>query len=132
MEYCKQFTCSECCKKAVVPLLNEDINRIIMHGYYDAYFTVEKNGIKTIRTFKSGKCVFLDDKSGYCKIYNSRPEFCTLRPITVSEKNKEPIVDDVCKHSKNFEIQTEDAAKMAKFFATLEREIKWRRKTGYY
>ena len=86
MEFCDKYECADCCLEAKVPLLNEDIDKIVMHGYYDAAFVDEDNGIRTLRTREDGACVFHNKFTGLCDVYPSRPERCRLNPYTISEK----------------------------------------------
>ncbi len=132
MEFCDKFNCTDCCFEAKVPLLNEDIDRIIMHGYYDAYFVVEHEGIKTMRTWSDGSCIFFDKSSGQCEIYESRPERCRLNPYTISQETLKPTIDRACKHCNNCSCDEVMQKRMSEYLVTLEREIEWRRKNGYY
>jgi Fe-S-cluster containining protein len=103
-----------------------------MHGYYDAYILEEEDGVKTVRTFSDGSCVFLDKGRMECEVYDDRPEHCKLRPVTISTKTKKPVVDKMCKHSKEFKSSTEMKKRMTKLFKTFKDEVAWRRKTGYF
>ena len=132
MEFCEKNNCADCCFEPRVPLLNEDINRIRMHGYYDAYFVDEQNGIKTVRKNDDGTCVFYNKREGFCEIYYSRPERCRLNPYCICEENLEPHVDKFCKHHTSCRDDPEIQQRMSEYLATLQKEIDWRRRTGYY
>jgi Fe-S-cluster containining protein len=132
MEFCDKNDCSECCQDARVPLLNEDINKIIMHGYYDAYFVDEERGIKTLRTNDDGTCVFFNSKTRLCDVYQSRPERCRLNPYCICEQNHQPHVDEQCRHNSQIKEDPKMQERMSEYLATLQKEIEWRRKTGYY
>jgi len=131
MEICEKHNCVACCLNAEVPLLNEDVNRIMMHGYYDVYFVNEQDGVKTIRKFSQGTCVFYKPKDGSCEIYDFRPEICQLRPYTVKEGTHEPMIDESCEHASECKPDPKLEEQMKDFFDTLLKEIEWRRNTGY-
>ena len=132
MEFCDEHNCANCCFDAKVPLLIEDINRIIMYGYYDAYFVEEQSGIKTLRTREDGSCVFYNKQERVCDIYTSRPERCKLNPYTICEQTLEPGVDKDCKHCNDCHDEKIMHKRMSEYLITLEKEIRWRRETGYY
>jgi len=132
MEFCDEFECADCCIDARVPLLNKDIDRIVMHGYYDAYFVDECNGIKTIRTRDDGSCVFYNKTSGLCDVYPSRPERCRLNPYTICEKTHEPTVDKACRFSQKCQEDPTMHERMSEYLAALQKEIEWRRRTGHF
>ena len=83
MEFCDENNCSECCFDVRVPLLNEDVNRIVQSGFYDVFFMEESLGIKTLRKRTDGTCIFLDKRHKVCEIYNIRPERCKLNPYFI-------------------------------------------------
>jgi Fe-S-cluster containining protein len=132
MEVCEKNNCVQCCMDGEVPLLNEDVSRITMAGYYDAYFVFEEDGVKTIRKFSDGCCIFYKKETGRCEIYKLRPEMCRLRPYTISEGSHEPVIDQECKHCSECKSDSKMESRMTKFFSTFEKEIEWRRKTGYF
>ena len=132
MEFCDENQCIECCFDARVPLLNDDINRITQHGFYDVYFVEESNGIKTLRKNEDGSCIFLNKRTGSCEIYNSRPEKCKLNPYCICEKNLNPHVDHSCKHSQNCSEDPKMVKRMHVYISKLQKEIEWRRRTGFF
>ena len=132
MSVCNRNNCVECCLHADVPLLNEDVNRIIMYGYYDAYFVQEVNGVKMMRTEKDGRCIFYNRDSGLCDIYASRPERCKLLPYTVDESGCKGMVDHQCPHSHELQEDPKTARRMENFVSKLQKEIKWRRDTHHF
>jgi Fe-S-cluster containining protein len=132
MEFCDQNQCADCCIEPKVPLLNEDIDRIIMHGFYDAYFVDEDQGIKTLRQRDDGTCVFYNKMSGFCDVYSSRPERCKLNPYTICEDDLEPEVDSACKHCNQCGKDPVLEKRMSEYLVTLEKEIEWRRRTGHF
>lgn len=132
MEFCDDNNCAECCKDARVPLLNEDIDKIIYHGYYDVFFVEEYKGIKLMRTKEDGSCVFFDQYNRDCKIYSTRPERCRLNPYCICEDNDEPHVDKDCQHSKQCNSDPNMVKRMHEYVTTLQKEVEWRRRTGYF
>jgi len=132
MEFCDKYHCADCCLEPKVPLLNEDIDRIIMHGFYDAYFVDEDQGIKTVRQRDDGTCVFYNKLSGLCEVYPSRPERCKLNPYTICKDNLEPEVDRACKHCNQCNKDPVSEKRMSEYLVTLEKEIEWRRRTGHF
>ena len=132
MEFCDDNNCIECCFDVKVPLLNEDINRITQHGFYDVYFVEEDKGIKTLRKRDDGSCVFLDKGTGGCERYRARPEKCKLNPYCICHDNMEPHVDHYCKHSRYCHEDPKQVKRMHVYINQLEKEIEWRRKTGFF
>jgi Fe-S-cluster containining protein len=132
MEFCDENNCIECCFDVKVPLLNEDINRITQHGFYDVYFVEEDKGIKTLRKREDGSCVFLDKSTGGCEIYSARPEKCKLNPYCICHDNLEPHVDHLCKHSRYCQEDPNQVKRMHEYINQLQKEIEWRRKTGFF
>ena len=132
MNLCELKNCHHCCINASVPLLNEDVDRVAMLGYYDAYFVNEDEGVKLIRTWSDGSCIFYDKDECACQIYEHRPKQCQLRPYTIRNDSHEPGVDEECIHHQELTIESEFVTEMSKYFDTLKKEIEWRRKTGYF
>jgi Fe-S-cluster containining protein len=132
MNICESKNCSHCCLKASVPLLNEDIDRIIQLGYYDAYFADEREGVKFIRTWSDGSCIFFDKETNSCQVYDYRPKQCKLRPYTINGGSQQPGIDDECIYHLELSVESQFIKEMSKYFETLKSEIEWRRKTGYF
>jgi Fe-S-cluster containining protein len=73
--------CSKCCYETEMPLTREDIERIERLGYRrEELVVVGDDGIPRLRNI-DGHCVFLDPRSGRCKIYPWRPLGCRLYPL---------------------------------------------------
>jgi Fe-S-cluster containining protein len=132
MEFCDENNCIECCFDVKVPLLNEDINRITQHGFYDVYFVEEESGIKTLRKRDDGSCVFLDKRTNSCEIYRARPEKCKLNPYCICENNMNPHVDNLCRHSNYCQEDPKQVKRMHEYISKLQKEIEWRRRTGSF
>ena len=132
MSLCNRNNCVDCCLDADVPLLNEDINRIIMYGYYDAYFVQEVNGVKMIRKERDGRCIFYNQESSLCDVYASRPERCKLLPYTVDDSGCKGVIDTQCPHSCGMEEDPKTTRRMENFVSKVQKEINWRRETGHF
>ncbi len=132
MEFCDKNNCSECCFDARVPLLNEDVSRITSHGFYDVYFVEENQGIKTLRRREDGSCVFFNNLLGGCEIYKARPEKCRLNPYCICDDNMDPHIDRACRHSYQCREDPKVVERMHEYIATLQKEIEWRRRTGFF
>ena len=132
MEFCEQYNCTACCLAASVPLLSEDVNRIILLGHYDAYFVNEQDGVKVMSTRDDGSCVFYKKDTGSCEIYEVRPLQCRFRPYTICEGSQEPGIDSECKYSSECKEEPEMLKKMREYFETLKKEVEFRRRTGYF
>jgi Fe-S-cluster containining protein len=103
-----------------------------MLGYYDAYFVDEHDGVKLIRTWSDGSCIFYDKDTRTCKVYEYRPKQCQLRPYTVNGGSNKPGIDDECIYHKELNEENGFIYEMTKYFDTLKKEIEWRRRTGYF
>ncbi len=112
-----------------MPLLNADVDKIIMYGYYDTYFVKEINGVKIMRVNEDGSCVFF--KQGQCEVYNDRPERCRLYPWSVDDHGK-ACLDDGCPYSGQIPDSAEMRRRMERFAMQLDKEIMGRRKTGNF
>lgn len=132
MEFCDENDCSECCFDARVPLLNDDINQITQYGYFDVYFVEEDKGIKTLRKRDDGSCVFLNRFTGVCDVYDSRPEKCRLNPYCICDDNMNPHVDRNCRNSVFCKEDPKMVKRMHEYITTLQKEIEWRRRTGFF
>ena len=99
---CSFSDCFACCKDTRMPLLKEDIARIVKKGYALTDFTVMDDGFIVLRN-KDSYCVFL--KEGRCSIYSIRPIGCRLYPLVYDIDNDEPIIDKECAHPDAFLIK---------------------------
>ena len=75
------FACGKCCKKYVVPLSNEEAERL-MRKY--GKFVVEKIGRRYFIRKVNGRCIFL--KNGLCTIQEEKPRACQLWPFYIYKK----------------------------------------------
>lgn len=86
--------CFKCCLNTEMILSEDDIKRIEKLGYEREEFTVYKDGYYRLRNV-DGHCIFLDPKTGKCKIYNYRPLGCRIYPVIYDPK-KGFTIDDLC------------------------------------
>ncbi len=74
--------CAECCKPVVVPT-KEDIEKIKNAGHKD-FLDLDpihpENG-KTVLKRINGYCMFLNQKTKLCTIYENRPDICKIYPF---------------------------------------------------
>lgn len=75
-------------------LLPEDIERIESLGYSLEYFAVNDNGIWRLKNI-NGHCVFYDEETRKCKIYEYRPIGCRLYPLNYDDEEG-VVVDKAC------------------------------------
>lgn len=85
--------CGKCCVKAIVPLTREDLDRLREVGVRVEDVIDQRFGVPVLRLVR-GRCVFLDDKTGACRIYPHRPEACRLYPLVLG--NVWVTVDPAC------------------------------------
>ncbi|MEZ0344948.1 MAG: YkgJ family cysteine cluster protein [Infirmifilum sp.] len=72
--------CGKCCRRAVVPLLKSDLEKI-EKALGDPHLYVEWiDGIPVLKR-KNNACIFLDPETGKCRIYEFRPLACRLYPL---------------------------------------------------
>lgn len=88
--------CGECCLNTRMELLPEDIERIEALGYRLTDFAEydEEGGVWRLRNI-NGHCVFFDENSKLCKIYEHRPIGCRLYPLNYSDEEG-VVVDKYC------------------------------------
>ena len=127
MSFCLQNKCAHCCIETDVPLLEQDINRILSLGYYDVYFVAQDGGVKFMRKL-DGKCIFF--KQGQCEIYDRRPTRCRLLPITYDGEKNCPAVQEDCRYKEMYEITLSGNKEMVDYVNTLRHECTLRSNHG--
>lgn len=106
---CRVHDCVACCIETEMPLTDEDITRIIEHGYSFLDFVVKRENEFYLRN-RSDKCFFLE-ASG-CGIYSYRPEGCRLYPLVYNEGLEEAVFDDFCPFNDWFEVCASDVKRL--------------------
>ena len=106
---CTIHVCVECCVDTGMPLTDDDMKRIIGHGYEVHNFAVKREGEFYLRNH-DGRCVFLGD--GECDIYSFRPEGCRLYPLVYNEQCDETVIHDFCPFGDWFEISDSDVKRL--------------------
>lgn len=123
MSFCKEQNCTHCCIEADVPLLQEDIDRLTAHGYYDVYFSEYYKGAKFIRKL-DGKCIFF--KGGSCEVYDYRPNRCRCPQIAFDDKTQQILVLESCLFKSRYVMSQSDINFMEQFIQTLIKEMELR------
>ena len=122
MNSCERHQCNYCCDTMVVPLLQEDIDRITRLGYPDyAFYQLEGNLRILLRIHD--RCIFQDEEWG-CDIYPFHPTWCKFYPLEYNPKTESVDIDRYCKHRKEFYISPELEQKVKAFVAWLAQEAK--------
>ena len=75
-------------------LAPSDIRRIESLGYRREYFAEFRNGFYRLRNV-DGHCIFLDIRTGKCRIYPYRPFGCRIYPVIYVE-GVGPVLDPEC------------------------------------
>ncbi|PLJ78619.1 YkgJ family cysteine cluster protein [Infirmifilum sp. SLHALR2] len=72
--------CAKCCRNAVVPLLRGDYERLKARlGDVEGYVEWVE-GVPVLKRV-NGACVFLEEATGRCRVYEDRPLACRLYPL---------------------------------------------------
>jgi len=75
--------CAKCCRNAVVPLLRGDYERLKARlGDVERYVEWVE-GVPVLKRV-NGACVFLEEATGRCRVYEDRPLACRLYPLVYS------------------------------------------------
>ena len=64
--------CGKCCRRAVVPLLRSDIERLAERLGDTSRYVEWVSGVPVLKRSESGACIFLD-ASGRCVVYERAP-----------------------------------------------------------
>lgn len=116
---CIKHGCVECCIETMMPLLDSDIKRIVKLGYKLDDFAVKTGDGWRLKNI-SGGCFFLSNNG--CRIYPQRPEGCRLYPLIYDENLRKPMIDSLCPHGHEFEVQESGIKKLKTLLEKLERE----------
>jgi Fe-S-cluster containining protein len=104
-----------------MPLLNEDIERIVKLGFDKSTFIYEHEGWLQLKNI-DGRCFFHDGKK--CTIYNNRPEGCKNYPVIFDDDTSCVRLDDDCPYSNQFELSKSIRERVVKLVSKLKRERK--------
>ncbi len=81
--------CGECCRNRVIPLYEEDLERLSdLKDFYEPTTELERyftDASYKIKLREDGSCFFLDS-TGKCRIYDRRPNTCRRYPFIVSDE----------------------------------------------
>lgn len=72
--------CGKCCELQMVALSESDIDRIVLRGYKLEEFAEFRDGFWRLKEH-GGPCVFLDRRTGLCRIHEFKPATCRLYPV---------------------------------------------------
>jgi len=110
--------CGKCCYNTEMVLTKEDIKRIAELGYPKEYFVDLTGSFPKLRNV-NGHCVFLDEKTGKCLVYDRRPLGCRLYPLVYDANEGKVIVDSLCPKAKEISEETvRKYEKLVKILAT--------------
>ncbi len=106
---CVKHGCVVCCLETRMPLSSLDIRRIVRLGYrLECFAARTKEGWRLKNS--SGRCVFLREEG--CRIYPDRPEGCRLYPLVYDENSEKAVIDHLCPHGHEFEVQKNDVKRL--------------------
>ncbi|WP_069806786.1 YkgJ family cysteine cluster protein [Vulcanisaeta thermophila] len=86
--------CGRCCFNTEMELLPEDVERLVRLGYPIEYFATVVNGVVRLRNV-NGHCVFLNENTMECTVYENRPIGCRIYPV-VYDDVEGPYIDREC------------------------------------
>ncbi|MHB8566742.1 MAG: YkgJ family cysteine cluster protein [Nitrososphaerales archaeon] len=114
---CKSHRCVSCCYDTEMPLLDEDVKRIIGLGFKEQYFAARSKGFKVLKNSSEGRCVFHDGKQ--CTIYENRPAGCKLYPIIFDEDLSLPVRDELCPYRNEFGLSAKAKKELTEVYVNL-------------
>lgn len=127
---CDRHSCSACCYDTEMPLMEEDIARLVKLGHpRDGFVTVGPGGVTHLKTVEPAEgetlrpCYFL--KGGRCSAYADRPQGCRIYPFTITEEGR-AVRDDDCPHRAEFPHDPTAQRRIVKIMSILTREAKKR------
>ena len=116
--------CGKCCLETEMILSRIDIDIITKNVTNDLKkqnFTIENEyGQMQLRNI-DGHCVFFDDQSKLCKIYERRPTGCKFYPLIFDFQEKTCILDSDCPRTQLF---YQDKVKFNKSCKNLKKFLK--------
>ena len=120
MNTCTRKRCNYCCENMVVPLLEEDIERIVRLGFPDTAFYQVEGPLKRLLRIRN-RCVFQDDDWG-CAIHPFHPTRCKFYPLMYDYKTGEVVIDEHCKYREEFKVTPELARHQKAYVSWLAQE----------
>ena len=108
-----------------MPLLEEDIRRLIDLGFKEQFFATPSGGFKVLKNSEEGRCVFHDGKQ--CTIYENRPAGCKLYPIIFDEGSRRPVKDELCPFRSEFDISSRAKRELSGVYFKLTSERRARK-----
>ncbi|MGI0090998.1 MAG: YkgJ family cysteine cluster protein [Nitrososphaerales archaeon] len=123
---CKAHHCTSCCYGTEMPLLRADVQRLVLLGFKEEFFTVESDGFKILKNSSHGRCVFHDGKQ--CTIYPDRPNGCKLYPVIFDEDQNHPVKDELCPFRNEFGLSPRTGQELTDVYTKLIEERQDRNK----
>lgn len=139
---CAKHGCAACCYDTEMPLLEEDVARLVRLGHDRAAFTRVgvDDGFLYLATrprpegmsdagrseadIKAGKpgrpCFFLQDNA--CSVYADRPTGCRIYPFVMTEDGRRVLPDEDCPHAREFPQDPSLLRRIQKIAARMGRE----------
>ena len=109
-------------------LLKSDIERIERLGYNRNLFAEKRGSFIRLKNV-DGHCIFLDPKSGSCRIYSHRPLGCRIYPLIYDEE-RGILLDPECPLASYWSLHCEELERgireLERFLRALEMEYGYR------
>ena len=113
---CRDHQCVSCCYDTEMPVLKDDVRRIVHLGFKEEFFTVKSGGLKLLKNV-NGRCVFHNGEQ--CTIYSNRPEGCRNYPIIFDENLNHPVRDKLCPFRSEFQLSATAKKNSSKLYLKL-------------
>ena len=98
------FTCHICCLETEMTLTNEEVHKIVSHGYpVESFCVLTTDGFMQLIN-QNKRCIFLGEDN-LCAIYDIRPAGCRFYPLIWDMDEEEAVIDDDCAQKGFFEKQ---------------------------
>ena len=108
-------------------LSHHDVKTIEGLGYPKDFFLIQKNGWLQLKN-NQGRCVFHTTEK--CRIYDHRPEGCTLYPIVYQQDTHQVILDNDCPQRHMFELIETAKQQLVTLLKRLQQERTQRKRVG--
>ena len=104
MNPCQRHGCTACCSYMNVPLLQDDIDRILRYVKPPGQFYRTEGSLKLLIRHQD-KCIFMYSRKG-CGIHPFHPIWCKLYPLTYNPATARIEVDQRCSFNGEFHTST--------------------------
>ena len=120
---CRRENCIQCCVETEMPLSKDDLERLEGLEFKRNEFVVDVGGWMRLKN-AGGRCVFNDGSE--CKVYDDRPEGCSLYPIVYNEDKEDAALDNDCPFSNEFDMGEDEKRELLELIGRLKKERKER------